>query len=156
MTPIRHQYLTQGRMALMMGLIVAGVGALVLVGWMLNLAVLKSVFPGLVSMKANTAIGMLLCGGAMAILSRAKVAAPPRFWTTLLAAVVVALGVLYLSEYLFGWEFGIDQWLFRDADYRIGISQPGRMSPATAFCFALTGVSLLAASQPSSMRLRRS
>jgi PAS domain S-box-containing protein len=123
---------------------------------MFNLAVLKSVFPGLVSMKANTAIGMFLCGAALAILSRAKVAAPARFWVTAVAAVVIALGVLNLGEYLFGWEFGIDQWLFRDADFRVGISQPGRMSPATAFCFVLTGVSLLAASQPTSMRLRRS
>jgi hypothetical protein len=99
---------------------------------------------------------MLLCGGALAILSRAKVAALPRFWATLVAAVVIALGALNLCEYLFGWEFGIDQRLFRDADFRVGISQPGRMSPATAFCFVLTGVSLLAASQAVLMRLRRS
>jgi len=146
----------QSSVALMMGLFVGALGTLVLVGWMFNLAILKSVFPGLVSMKANTAMGMLLCGGALAILAHAKVASPPRFWPTLLAGMVIAVGALILSEYLFGWELGIDQWLFRDADYRVGISQAGRMSPATAFCFVLTGVSLLAASQPASMRLRRS
>jgi PAS domain S-box-containing protein len=156
MTAVRIRNEPQSSHALMMGLIVGALGTLVLVGWMFNLAVLKSVFPGLVSMKANTALGMLLCGGTLAILSCAKIAAPARFWAKLVAAVVIALGVLNLGEYLFGWEFGIDQWLFRDADFRVGISQPGRMSPATAFCFVLTGISLLAASQPASMRLRRS
>jgi PAS domain S-box-containing protein len=156
MTAVRIQNESQSSFALMMGLFAGALGALVLAGWMFNLAVLKGVFPGLVSMKANTAIGMLLCGGALAILSRAKVAAPARFWATGVAALVIALGVLNLGEYLFGWEFGIDQWMFRDADFRVGISQPGRMSPATAFCFVLTGVSLLAAAQPASMRLRRS
>jgi PAS domain S-box-containing protein len=144
------------RVALLLGSLVGTLGTLVVMGWMFNLAVLKSVFPGLVSMKTNTALGILLGGVALAILSREKVAAPARFWATLTAAVMVALGALTLSEYLFGWQFGIDQWLFRDADLRVGISQPGRMSPATAFCFVLTGVALLAASQPASMRLRRS
>jgi PAS domain S-box-containing protein len=156
MNALRIRNEPQCNLALMMGLCVGALGTLVLVGWVFNFAVLKSVFPRLVSMKANTAIGMLLCGGALAILSRAKVATRPRFWATLVAAVVIALGALNLSEYLFGWEFGIDRWLFRNADFRVGISQPGRMSPATAFCFVLTGISLLAASQPASMRLRRS
>jgi PAS domain S-box-containing protein len=156
MTAVRIRNEPQSSLALMMGLCVGALGTLVLVGWMFNLAVLKSVFPGLVSMKSNTAIGMLLCGSALAILSRTKVAMPGRFWTTMVAVVVIALGALNLGEYLFGWELGLDQWLFRDADFRVGISQPGRMSPATAFCFVLTGVSLLAASQPASMRLRRS
>jgi PAS domain S-box-containing protein len=155
MTAVRIRNESQSGVALMMGLIVGSLGALVLLGWMFNLAVVKSVLPGLVSMKANTAIGLLLCGGGLAILSRAKGAAPPRFWATLLALVVIALGVLNLSQYLFGWDFGIDQWLFRDAGFRVGKTQPGRMLPATAFCFVLTGFALLTASQPASMRLRR-
>jgi hypothetical protein len=46
----------------------------VFVGWSLDSAVLKSVFPGLVSMKPNTELGILLGGVALAILSREKVA----------------------------------------------------------------------------------
>src|SRR5665213_345320 len=109
MTSVRIRNEHQSSLALLMGLFVGALGTLVLVGWMFNLAVLKSVFPGLVSMKVNTAIGMLLCGGVLVILSRAKIGAPARVWAPLVAAVVIALGALNLSEYLFGWEFGIDQ-----------------------------------------------
>jgi PAS domain S-box-containing protein len=143
------------RVPLLLGLGVASLGALVLAGWWLDLAVMKSVFPGLTSMKANTALGMLLCGSALAMLSRGSVAPPARFWTRVVAAVVIALGALTLGEYLFAWQFGLDHWLFRDTGEQTGTSQPGRMSPAAAFCFLLTGVALLAASQPVSMRLRR-
>jgi PAS domain S-box-containing protein len=146
----------RGNVALSLGLLVAALGALVLIGWRFDVAVLKCVFPGLVSMKANTAMGMLLGGVSLAILSREKVAAPARFWTTLMTAAMVAVGTLTLSEYLFGWELGIDQWLFHDADHLVGTSQPGRMSPATAFCIVLTSVALLMESQSFSTRLRLS
>ena len=129
-------------------------GMAVLVGWMLDITALKSVFPGLVSMKVNTALGLLLCGGALALLTREKVAKPIRFSTAVMAVVVITLGTLTLGEYLLGWQLGIDQLLFQDAASLVGTSQPGRMSPATAFCFVLAGCSLLVASRPSAMRLR--
>jgi hypothetical protein len=90
-------------------------------------------------MKANTAMGLLLCGGALAFLSGKKVAGSIRLSTTVIAIAVIALGTLTLCEYLFGLEFGIDQLLFRDGAGTVGTSQSGRMSPATAFCFVLTG-----------------
>jgi len=153
MPTAQHQSMAPGRAAMMLGLLVVGIGVLVLVGWRFDIALLKSVFPGLVSMKPNTALGILLGGVALAILSREKVAAPARFWAALVAVVMLALGALTLSEYLVGWELGIDQWLFHDADHLVGTSQPGRMSPATAFCMVLTSVALLMESQSFSTRL---
>jgi hypothetical protein len=38
------------------------VGIVVLIGWWLDIPALKSIFPGLVSMKANTAFAFLLVG----------------------------------------------------------------------------------------------
>jgi PAS domain S-box-containing protein len=146
--------ITPRKVSLLFGLFVAALGASVLVGWIFDITALKSVFPGLVTMKANTAMGMLLCGGALMLLSRGKVSNPIRLTSAVVAVVVIALGTLTLGEYLFGWEFGIDQLLFHDAANPTGTSQPGRMSPATAFCFLLAGCSLWMASRPPALRFR--
>jgi len=140
----------------MAGLCVFVLGASVLVGWRFDISALKSVFPGLVTMKPNTAMGLLLCGGALALLARKKVSKPFRFSTVVMAIAVIGLGMLTLGEYFFGWELGIDQLLFRDVANLAGTPQPGRMSPATAFCLILTGGSILMTAQRSALRLRLS
>ena len=145
MTFTPHRITEPRKFALSLGMLVVILGLSVLVGWMFNIAALKSVFPGLGTMKANTALGLLLCGGTLAILSGREAGKSIKFWTTLIAVVVAVFGLLTLIEYLGGWTFGIDQWLFHDS---------GRMSPATAFCFILTGSALWAAAQPAAMRLR--
>jgi len=132
---------------LFLGLLAACLGVIVLIGWIFDIDALKNVFPGLVTMKANTAIGLMLCGLALAFLSWERGGPLLRFCTALLAVVVIALGTSTLGEYFFGWNLGIDELLFRDAVESVGTSQPGRMSPSTAFCFILAGSGLWVASQ---------
>jgi PAS domain S-box-containing protein len=122
------------------------VGCVVLVGWGLNLAVLKSIVPGLPTMKPNTALAFILAGGSLWLLW----AEPPpqtRHWQRrlgqLCAAIVALMGLLTLSQDLFGWNLGLDQLLLKERSGGIGTSAPGRMSPATAFNFVLVGVALL-------------
>ena len=154
MTLAPYRIISPRKAALLLSLLVTALGAFVLTGWALDIAVLKNVLPGLVTMKANTALGMLLCGAALALLSRETVGRPIRIATAVMAVVVIALGALSLAEYLFGWNLGIDQWLFRDVAGALETSSPGRMGPPSAFCFVLAGIALAVASQPVSMRLR--
>ena len=42
--------------------VVIVVGGAVLIGWMLDIALVKSVFPGLVAMKSSTALALALSG----------------------------------------------------------------------------------------------
>jgi PAS domain S-box-containing protein len=149
-----HRITISRKIALYLGLFVIILGASVLVGWLFDINSLKSVFPGLITMKANTALGMMLCGGALSILSWQKERKLTLFLTMVMVALVIVLGVLTLSEYLLGWDQRIDQLLFREVSGTIGMSEAARMSPATAFCFILTGCSLLAATRPLTMRLR--
>jgi len=149
----RNEFLA--RLAWMLGLAVGILGALVLVAYGLKSAGGKSVFPGLTLMTVNTALGLLLCGVGLAILPRVKVASAVRPGVMLVSMVVMALATLTLSENLFGWDFGIDRFLSINAESPVGSSHQGRMSAVAAFCFILTGASLLVSAQPFAMRLRR-
>jgi signal transduction histidine kinase len=135
-------------------LFVMCIGALVLTGWALDIVTLKTVLPGLVAMKANTAVGLLLSGLGVSLASWKEPGTTMRLLISAIAAVVIALGAATLGEYFFGWNPGIDQWLFRDASTTVWTSQPGRMAPVSAFCFVLVGGALVAASYPIPARLR--
>jgi len=122
-------------------------GIVVLIGWMLDIPVLKSVQPSLVTMKPNTALGFLLTGIALLLLQKTPVrpAVEKRKNRTawILALVVLSIGLLTLVEYLSGSNLGIDQLLFKEAPGAVGTLHLGRMAPNTAFNFLLTGICLL-------------
>jgi hypothetical protein len=121
-------------------------GTIVLLGWTFNVTALKSVFPGLITMKPNTAIGFLLLGISL-VLVRLDVLEFPqgwRFWIQQGCASVVALmGILTLLEFIFDWNLGIDQLFFGDALSLLGTSNPVRMAPQTALCFTLSGFAMM-------------
>ncbi len=139
--PLRHARLrlVAGGLALTTSLL----GIVVLFGWAFKLQVLKQVFPQLVSMKPNTAIGFILGGGALAL--RVRNAPPPRFLlaSQLSAGMLLLLATLILSQDLFDWSLGIDELLFKDDTTHIDTGVSGRSSPATTVCFLLIGLGLL-------------
>ena len=123
------------------------IGGIVLLGWIFDVAVLKSVIPGLVTMKANTALAFILSGTALWLL---RTDLPDQYQRSTdhhlaqaCAYVVAAVGLLTMSEYLFGRSLGIDQLLFKEAPGAIRTSSPGRMAPNTAFSFVIIGFSVL-------------
>ena len=123
--------------------IVILIGCTVLVGWMLDIAVLKSVFPGLATMKANTALGFILSGLSLWLLHTESTAPRTRRIAQACAVIVSLSGLLTLGEYIFGWDLGIDQLLFKDLRGAVGTLSPGRMAPNTALNFLLVGCALL-------------
>jgi PAS domain S-box-containing protein len=129
-------------------LFVIMIGCLVLVGWALDNAVLKSIVPGLVSMKSNTALLFVLCGISLWIQNDR-----PEQPAAQALAVVIALGeIVTLAEYAFNQDLGIDQIIFRDDS--LGVLHPGRMAPATALAFFLVGLALIFLDRGSRGRLQ--
>jgi PAS domain S-box-containing protein len=124
------------------GVSVVLVGCLALTGWMFDVTTLKSVFPGLATMKLNTALAFILAGAALWILQDQQSNHRRRRAAQLCALMVTAIGLFTLSEYLFGWNWGIDQFFFKDAVRAEGSSPAGRMAPATAFGFLILGLAL--------------
>ena len=153
MTPIPDRASIARRTSLLLSILVAMLGALVLVGWAMDIAMLKSVLPALTTMKANTALSLMLCGVALALLSWSKTPAKRGLVALLPATVVLILGLISLAEYLVGVDLGIDQLLIADPLASIGTTSPGRMSAVTAFCFVLAGFALVFAALPA-LRLR--
>jgi PAS domain S-box-containing protein len=124
-------------------------GSVVMAGWLLGSERLKSLFPSMVSMKANTAAGFILCGASLWLFHRARGSSAVTGRRTgdrmsaVLAAIVVAIGVLTGVEWISGRSLGIDRLLFPEPPATTETTVPGRMAPATALNFVLTGAALL-------------
>ena len=123
--------------------VVLAVGFLVLVGWLFNIPALTSILPGLATMKANTALGFILCGISLWTLTYKQTNKPLRLLANACAAIAVLIAVLTLGEYISNRDFDIDQLLIRDTAATSGTSFPGRMSPVTAFNLLILGSALL-------------
>src|SRR4029077_3464857 len=102
-------------------------GATVLVGWLSDIAFLKSVLPGQISMKANTAIGFLCGGLALSLLWRSDSLAFSRFRypAAFTSLITLLIGLVTLAEYLFRRDLKIDQMFFTDSTQLI---YPGRIT----------------------------
>jgi PAS domain S-box-containing protein len=123
------------------------VGSLSLLGWLLRIPALTSVFPG-AAMKPNSALCFVLAGVSLWLIQQrpseirdSRVQLMPL--ARALGGVAALLGLLTFAEYLFRLNLGIDEVLFRSAVLATGLLHPGRMSGATALGFLLLGGSVL-------------
>jgi signal transduction histidine kinase/ActR/RegA family two-component response regulator len=122
------------------GVLLLLLGALVLLGWLWNIALLTTVLPGRIAMKPNTGIGFLFLGLALFLLTWSTKTRSTQLWCAASATVVILIGLLTLSEYLFHFDLGIDQLLFKDL---VQSPFPGRMAQITALNFCVAGLSVL-------------
>lgn len=124
-------------------LLVTSVGAAVIIGWVLNIALLKTLMPGLASMKLNTACAFLTAGVALWCVHTSAPQSQLLRLGRAFSFIVAALGGFTLAQDFFSIDLGIDQFLMRETPVATNISHPGRMAPTTALCFFATGVALL-------------
>lgn len=116
-------------------------GVLVLLGWALDVAALRSLVPGAAAVHPATAASLVLSGAALGLLPLAS--KEPRLRRAVhraamaAAAVVTAAGGLTLLGYLLGRDLGIDQLLFRA---QLG---GGRIGAGTALNLVLIGAALM-------------
>ncbi|TWU23779.1 response regulator [Bythopirellula polymerisocia] len=119
---------------------VIALGCTVLVGWALDIEILKTVFPGLVAMNpGGTAIAFLLGGASLWLLNESSTR--QRRVGQVLAVGVVFLAVMRFGGYWLDWDDGPDRWLFSQG--LEAYDTPNRMAPNTAACFLLCGLALV-------------
>lgn len=126
------------RSALIAAALVAGTGLVALLGWALDVPLLRTLLPGHVAMKANTAIGMVLAGVALA--SCVRPGWLPLRVSGLASLGVVLLGIATLLQFVLDIDLGFDDLLFDDPEGLKTGRSPGRMSELTALSFVLAGL----------------
>ena len=124
-----------------LGGLVASIGTSVLVGWALDIPVLKSVHPQLISMKPNTALAFVLLGVALA--GGGSGGALPRSLAKVFGALVALLGAVNLIQYAFGVDLHIDGVLFREPAGTLLTTHPGRLSFIASMGLMLLGAAVL-------------
>jgi len=134
-----QRYASSAALARWSGYALIALGVSVLVGWAGNIGPLMTVLPGRISMKPNAAMGFLLAGLALVLLTQITNARRGRIASAIAAGFMIVIGLLTLIEYVLHRNLFIDQLLFRDLAQR---PYPGRMAQIAALNFCLTGVSL--------------
>ena len=130
--PLRPPYIV-----LMAGVVIFLLGLTVMIGWYTHNLRLIHVYPAFVGMAYNTALAFLFCGMALIDAGRER-----RGATTVGGAMCLVIGLMTLTEYATGADFGIDQLLMK-AYTQAGITQYGRMAFASALSFSLAGTAFL-------------
>ncbi|NQE36926.1 PAS domain-containing sensor histidine kinase [Microcoleus asticus] len=133
---------------------VMAIGCTVILGWIFDLQLLKSILPGLVTMKANTAVCFILGGFSLFIqqIRRAKLTARKyqknhKYLILGCSFLIILISLLTLVQYSFNLHLGIDQLLFKESYRLTSPGIPGRMAPNTAGAFLLLGTALLLLSE---------
>ena len=129
-------------------LVVISIGLIVLLGYVTGIQFLKSIAPGWVDMRVNTAIGLAFSGTTLFLTTLSAIGA--RGWPPVLRAVgyflgltVLVIGTLTSWEHLVNADLGIDEIIFRDTSNRGFNPHPGRMSPISSYNFICIGCALL-------------
>ena len=110
-------------------------------GWLYQVELLKSVVPGLPTMKFNTALGFVLTGGGLWLAGTRH--RPLRYLAALLGLLLIAVGALTLAQYALNQDLGIDQAVVMDTGTLRGSGFPGRMSLITAFAWVVLGCAVI-------------
>jgi signal transduction histidine kinase/ActR/RegA family two-component response regulator len=124
-------------------LLAMSIGGAALLGWILDVDFLKRIHPSLVTMKANTAVCLILISLSLLLLRNPKGPRWQRRVGQFLAACVAIVGLLTFSEHVIGWNLGIDQLLFYESNREAGLSFPGRMGVAGSLDFFFLGLAIL-------------
>lgn len=113
-------------------------GLVVLFGWRYQIHILTGIVDGFPTLKANTAMGMILLGLSLVGLLRKW----PPILKKIPAILLLILGSVSLIERLLDVDFGLDQILFEDPWSE---QHPGLMSAGSAVAFFLSGALLITA-----------
>lgn len=135
----------QTRVSAGIGLLIAVLGLLALLGWRLDIPFLLHPTPQQQRLPPLSAVLFLLSG--LSLCTRLSSDVALRRLAMALASAVLILSLSLFSDYLFPWQLRIEPWLFLHALAEKGVTQPDRPALQTLVSFTLISVALLLASR---------
>ena len=118
-------------------LLIIMAGFVVLAGWVFNIPSFKSILPGIISIKFNTAVCFILSGIVLYFMEARSSSQFQKNIASVCSWIVLIIAILNLSEYIFSFNLGIDELLWKEGPGTIATIFPGRMSISTAVNFTL-------------------
>lgn len=125
------------------GILVIIIGVVVLIGWAINISILKSPGSGFSTIKSNVGLAFILIGLSLWLQQSKRINHNNRRIAQILALAAALIGLLTLIEYVFSYDLGIDQLLFKEAAGAINTSSPNRMAISAALSLVLAGIALM-------------
>lgn len=124
------------------GAVVALSGAIVMFGWFLDIAVLKSILPGFVTMKFITALSFFL-SGILIILMTEKDDEISNYFVLIISFVIILWMTAFFISLFLGISVGIENLFVKEAEGAVKTTVPGVPAIPTMLCFifiALAGL----------------
>ncbi|GBF39080.1 sensor histidine kinase [Leptospira johnsonii] len=116
------------------------IGVSVLLGWVLDIEILKRPRISMVAMNPMSALSFILLGFAFYLNLNQPDSKTSRNIIRSIALFVISLGLSRLYSVLSGFDLGMDEILFPDKISAVVVNGfPNRMAPNTAFDFAVLG-----------------
>lgn len=127
------------KILLRLSLIAVAVGLLAILGWIFNIPVFKSIYPGLPPMRFNPALVLICLGVSLYLLVKEQ-------WKSLLrvlCSLIVIYGIASIYQDFANVQLGIDEFFVKDKDaLQIGYP-PGRPPISASLCFIFMASALL-------------
>ncbi|MDX2243701.1 MAG: PAS domain S-box protein [Leptolyngbyaceae cyanobacterium bins.302] len=132
-----------------LSLAVIAIGIVVIVGWVFDQSVLKTVLFGFPTMKFNAALCFIFSGSSLWLWQQQLKIKNEKFKKSTQslifsgASLIILITSLTLIQYGLNLNLGIDQLLMQQPEPTGSLAVPGRMAPNTALAFLLAGSALL-------------
>jgi hypothetical protein len=150
MTPENKRKTAKG-----LSLIVIIAGVMVIIGWIFDIGILKSISPAWISMKFDTAIAFVLSGISLYFIVRAAEGEFDRAQVVLSITsliIILLMGTMFFSA-IFKIRTGAEDLFVKEAAGTVKTVTPGRPSLATMFNFILiASAGILTTLNPSNLR----
>lgn len=125
------------------------IGAFALLGWVIDSPVLQGAIVRGVTMKANTALGLILAGTGLLLLRPEQPSLLRRMTGRGVVGALALFSLAVLSQHALGWDLGIDEMLFTEAPGALATMAPGRNGIISCLSFIFLALGLLAIAERS-------